>query len=572
MAEEINTPSHPLNLAAFRIAVFSGILWLLFDSEIVLYSRLPADYLLPPLGLTEILPYVPINPTLVASAKAALTIVCVTGLLGLFSRFSALAATLLGLYVLGVPNFFGKVNHYHFLLWFTAILAASRSGDALSLDAVVRAWRRAPQRVYETPGPSVAYGAPLRFVWITMGLIYLFPGFWKMLPDGAWVSGDSIRYILYRKWLQVPDLPQWRIDLWPDEILAAMAAGAALFELSFLFLVAFPRTRLLAVCSGLAFHNVNGLILGIYFTPLQFCYVAFLDISEWCRRLGTKLFPDTATLLYDGNCLFCRRAIGIIRVFDVFERLTYVNLLDDEHVHRLQLPEVDKQSWIRDIHLMTPQKTFKGYDAYRQVAGRIPILWPLAPLLYVGLLERIGARVYRRVADSRTCSVSLGAAGGPRTAADRVPLVRDRVPRLVAWTGNLILAGAALTGFLRMEVSWPFACFPIFGHYVAAESMVFTIHSVESDGSESPIDDTVIREQFRPERFGILLSNVAAVGIETGEATQFQRFWRLAAELDPRLLSVRKVRFYRVMLRVHPDERHLNPADKDLILELPTGL
>ena len=118
VAEEIKTPSHPVNLAVFRIAVFSAFLRVLYDDNTLLYSRLPREYLLPPEGWADILPYIPLGPSAAITAKFALAVFCVAGLVGFFSRFSALAATLLGIYVLGIPNFFGKINHVHFLLWF----------------------------------------------------------------------------------------------------------------------------------------------------------------------------------------------------------------------------------------------------------------------------------------------------------------------------------------------------------------------------------------------------------------------------------------------------------------------
>ena len=42
---------------------------------------------------------------------------------------------MLGWYVLGLPQTFGKVDHDHHLLWCLFVLACSPCGDALAIDA-----------------------------------------------------------------------------------------------------------------------------------------------------------------------------------------------------------------------------------------------------------------------------------------------------------------------------------------------------------------------------------------------------------------------------------------------------
>src|SRR5262249_21295415 len=143
----------------------------------VWFSRIPAELQMAPTGTTWLLPHLPINETWVTLSSELLCLACITGMLGLFSRTSALFAAVLSFYVYGVPSFFGKVNHDHHLLWFAALLAASRCGDVLSGDALFYAWKRADRGITEPPGPSRAYALPLRFVWLLLGLIYFFPGF-----------------------------------------------------------------------------------------------------------------------------------------------------------------------------------------------------------------------------------------------------------------------------------------------------------------------------------------------------------------------------------------------------------
>ena len=36
--------------------------------------------------------------------------------------------------IAGIPQFFGKINHIHHLIWFMAIFAVSPCADVLSID------------------------------------------------------------------------------------------------------------------------------------------------------------------------------------------------------------------------------------------------------------------------------------------------------------------------------------------------------------------------------------------------------------------------------------------------------
>src|SRR6185503_19451812 len=128
--------------------------------------------------LDRVLPYVPINPTLAGAASLVFIVACVGAILGLFTRTSAIVAVVTGLYVLGIPQFYGKIDHYHHLLWFGAILAASRCGDALSIDAIRAGWKRADRGDIEPPAAARAYHLPIALILVLLGLVYFFPGFW----------------------------------------------------------------------------------------------------------------------------------------------------------------------------------------------------------------------------------------------------------------------------------------------------------------------------------------------------------------------------------------------------------
>jgi hypothetical protein len=129
---------------------------------------------------------------------------CFAGLIGFWSRTSALLTAFFGFYVLGIAQIFGKVNHYHHIIWFSALLAASPCGAMLSCDAIFFAWKRADRGITRPPGASLAYAVPLRFVQLLLGLIYFFPGFWKVWWGGLdWVLSENLKFQMYLKWMEV---------------------------------------------------------------------------------------------------------------------------------------------------------------------------------------------------------------------------------------------------------------------------------------------------------------------------------------------------------------------------------
>ena len=262
----------PINLAVFRIVFFVALACSFSVSNIEWFSSLPTELRFPPPGLHWLSTYLPINNTLAWTASVLLLFFCFTAAIGLFTRTSAFACLVLGVYVLGIPQFYGKINHNHHLLWFTAILALSPCADVLSLDAIRSAWFRADSGVTDPPGPAQSYALPLRFIWLTMGAIYFSAGFWKVWTGGyQWAFSDNPRNMMYNKWMEFGVWrPFFRVDQHP--LLYQMSAMATIvFELSFIVIIFLPAIRFLVVLAGLGFHNMTNLILRIPFWELQVC-------------------------------------------------------------------------------------------------------------------------------------------------------------------------------------------------------------------------------------------------------------------------------------------------------------
>ncbi len=89
-------------------------------------------------------------------------------------------------------------------------------------------------------------------------------------------------------------MPWLRIDQAPW-LLRAGGLGVLAFELSFVVLVSFRRTRTVAAVAGVAFHLLSQFVFRIPFASLWLCYVALFDLrpllgwlpAGWRRRIDT---------------------------------------------------------------------------------------------------------------------------------------------------------------------------------------------------------------------------------------------------------------------------------------------
>ena len=126
---------------------------------------------------------------------------------------------------------------------------------------------------------------------------------------------------------------------------------------------------------------------------------------SWLRRLGAKLFPIPLYVIYDGGCKMCRQVIAWARRLDVLGGMICLEAQDQRSLAESGLGEMDQAKLLENMHAICGKRLWIGYDAYRQAAWRLPLFWPLLPILYLWPVTRIGRRTYRRVADSRTCSI-----------------------------------------------------------------------------------------------------------------------------------------------------------------------
>jgi len=96
----------------------------------------------------------------------------------------------------------------------------------------------------------------------------------------------------------------------------------------------------------------------------------------------TRHHPARDTVLYDGQCRFCRSQIAVLRMLDLTGRLVFTSLHDPSVVR--DFPEIPLEELHRQMYVVDPRGSARGgAEAVRYLSRRLVLLWPLALLLHI---------------------------------------------------------------------------------------------------------------------------------------------------------------------------------------------
>ncbi len=357
----------------------------------------------------------------------------VLAILGLYTRLALLLLAAGSTLLIAHSYSYGETHHAQALriiaLWARVL---SPSGRALSVDAVRARVRGAMQFMrFEPVGAEMSDNArwPLRLIQWLLVLSYLSAAAFKLTLGGLdWLNGYTLAYYLVadavrwgQEYTSVPIGFRTAILIAHFPLLCAMiAAGALLFEATFSVAVLVPRTAWLYVLAGTLMHS------GIYFLQrapfFQFIalYIAFVGpIRETLGARRARRLPSGArrrwTVVYDGLCPLCIRSMVRLDVLDVSDRLAYLDLEHDWPAITERVPSLTREDVRRAMHVIAPDGTVhRGFFAFRELSRAMPMLWPIAPIMYAPLASRVGPILYHRVARGRArlvCTAETCGAG-----------------------------------------------------------------------------------------------------------------------------------------------------------------
>lgn len=293
------------------------------------------------------------------------------------------------------------------------ILMLAPGIDALSLSRLrmhYAAWKRTGALLPAATMPAWPY----RLLLWQMIVLYATSVWWKLLGDMWWdgtAVGASLHHMVFINW------PYGVMNLLMPFAVAINHATLA-WELAWLLLLipapAWRRIpgigrlpiKRLVLLGGVAFHGGIAFFMDVGSFPyaIAAAYLGLLDDADraWLKRSLDRMQKNhPIVVLYDGSCSLCRRSTFTLRLLDAFSRLRLVDFRDPA-AKKAVAPRLDESQLDLAMHILLPDGSVRtGFDAFRFMAGHLPALWPLAPLLYLPGVPRLGRGVYARIAKNR---------------------------------------------------------------------------------------------------------------------------------------------------------------------------
>jgi len=109
---------------------------------------------------------------------------------------------------------------------------------------------------------------------------------------------------------------------------------------------------------------------------------------------------NTLWVLYDEGCPFCRWQMRCLKRLDWLRALRPIPISE---ASRLALPEpLSREELLEALHCVTPAgRVYKGARAFRRMGLRLPLLVPLALLLYVPGMIAVAEFFYKPISRNR---------------------------------------------------------------------------------------------------------------------------------------------------------------------------
>jgi predicted DCC family thiol-disulfide oxidoreductase YuxK len=125
-----------------------------------------------------------------------------------------------------------------------------------------------------------------------------------------------------------------------------------------------------------------------------------LETEPHARTDGAQ--GGRALVLYDGQCPLCLKSVENLQRFDWFHVLQFQDARDGPSLPQRE-PPLDLDRLLMEMHLITPdnQHVYHGFEAFRWIAWRLPLLLVFAPLLYLPGVPALGEKIYLWIARNR---------------------------------------------------------------------------------------------------------------------------------------------------------------------------
>lgn len=110
--------------------------------------------------------------------------------------------------------------------------------------------------------------------------------------------------------------------------------------------------------------------------------------------------PQSAVVIYDGQCNFCISQVRRLNWFDLRGRLSFVSLHDELVAERY--PDLTHEQMMKEMYVISPSgDRFGGGDAVRFLSRHLVLLWPAMPILHLPGSANLWRWAYHQVAKRR---------------------------------------------------------------------------------------------------------------------------------------------------------------------------
>lgn len=281
-------PTSASTLGFCRLAFFGGLLFLQFPLTKHEWTRVPRVFYRPVWPFSVFNAGVP-SERLIICLEVLWVCVLALAALGLFTRIAVFASLLLSLYLMGLPNNFGKIGHGDQAMVLTMlILLLARCGDALALDHMIAAGRTTASS--PTLIPSSEYRWPIRMVWLLTALVFFAAGITKLVRCGwPWISSDnfSIMLIHAHYFGNPPPTTLGLVIAKLPWLCHGLALGTILLEIGFPLALFGHRLRMTIVPTAFLMQLSIGLLLGVWFYQFLLLYIFWVPwarVGHWLRK------------------------------------------------------------------------------------------------------------------------------------------------------------------------------------------------------------------------------------------------------------------------------------------------
>lgn len=337
--------------------------------------------------------------------RLALGLSCI----GLFTRWSTAISFILGLYLLGLPNNFGRTHHLDTILVFAfLVMAFSRCGDAWSVDVLIRTARHGTDSLAQRRILSGEYTWPVRAIWLVIALVYFAAGFAKIRHSGLqWITSDTMAIFLMQNQYHKTDAEPWTSwglllaqSTWLSHLLAA---AGVLLEVSYPIALFSRRARLLIVPGGVLMQSGTAILLGPNFYQLIICQLLWVP-WDWVAGQLRKQRSNKGkyVLLFDGACGLCQRTVALAKSLDLMGRVDFRDVTTEWIEIERRFPNLRQEQCLTQMYVITSGgQAWVGFDAYRGLAKVLPLGWLVLPILYLPGMPAVASWMYRKVASCR---------------------------------------------------------------------------------------------------------------------------------------------------------------------------